>query len=287
MTERVLVTGAGGFIGSRLVKRLLQLGYRVRVLLRDRIKGAHFRSLGCEVVTGDMVLFESFDVATRDCNLVFHLAVGGTDPETTWRINVDGTRELLRSAHENGARRFIHTSSIAVLGDDLPTEADGPGSEMWTMIPFHECRREKIVLIDGAPGIANLVYVDDLVEAFLLAARTRGIAGEIFHINGAERVTWKEYIAGLCRINRKPAPPSMSLKRARTYAFTSRWYTKLTERPARYYANLSNASFHTNKTYFTISKAEKVLGFVPGYNLERALVEIENWLRDQGYLPEH
>jgi nucleoside-diphosphate-sugar epimerase len=72
-----------------------------------------------------------------------------------------------------------------------PTGVYGPWGGVWTMGPLGALRSGRVVLVDGGRGLANMVYVDDLVSAMLLAAVREGVTGEALLVSGAEPVTWR------------------------------------------------------------------------------------------------
>lgn len=125
--ETALVTGATGLLGNNLVRALLAQGVRVKALVRTHAKGLQqFQNLpGVELVQGDLGDVGSFAAALRGCDVVFHTAAffrenykGGSHWDELQRINVDGTRRLLEQAYAAGVRRFVQTSSIAVLNGE-------------------------------------------------------------------------------------------------------------------------------------------------------------------------
>jgi UDP-glucose 4-epimerase len=123
---RALVTGGGGFIGSNLVRALLERGDTVRVL--DNFATGNRRNLeavadGVEVVEGDLRSYERVHTAVRGCELVFHQGALGSvprsvqDPLTSTAVNVEGTLNVLLAARDEGVRRVVFASSSSVYGD--------------------------------------------------------------------------------------------------------------------------------------------------------------------------
>ena len=135
MSRRVLVTGGGGFIGSNLVRALLEHGDDVRVLdnfstgSRENLDG-----LDVEVVEGELRSYERVHNAVRGVELVFHLGAMGSvprsvqDPLTSTAVNVEGTLNVLLAARDESVRRVVFSSSTSVYGStrQLPTTESTP-----------------------------------------------------------------------------------------------------------------------------------------------------------------
>jgi dihydroflavonol-4-reductase len=121
-----LVTGATGFIGWHVARRLLTRGHAVRALVRPTSK---VRELEIETVSGDLRDSGSLERAVTGCGLVFHVAADyrlwARDPGDLYRSNVEGTRNLLTAAREAGVERVVYTSTVGCIG--IPQ--DRPGSE--------------------------------------------------------------------------------------------------------------------------------------------------------------
>jgi UDP-glucose 4-epimerase len=135
---KVLVTGGAGFIGSNLVRALLERGDEVRVL--DNFSTGYRANLaGLEeavaIVEGELRSYERVHAATRGTELVFHLGALGSvprsvqDPLTSSAVNIEGTLNVLLAARDEGVRRVVFSSSTSVYGSSrtLPTsEAEPP-----------------------------------------------------------------------------------------------------------------------------------------------------------------
>jgi len=124
---RAFVTGAGGFIGGRLVRWLRAHGWEVRGLVRPGRDPEPLRAIGAQPVVGTLDDLPVLRQACEGCEVVFHVAAAlGPDavPPTVFRVNVDGTENVLQAACAAGARRLVFTSSVAVYGEAAPDGAD-------------------------------------------------------------------------------------------------------------------------------------------------------------------
>jgi dihydroflavonol-4-reductase len=117
---KALVTGAAGFIGSNVVRALLDAGHEVRAMHLPSEDTRNLRGLDVEAIAGDVTDLASLREATRGRDVVFHLAavfaLWTRDVARMRRVNVEGTRNVLAAAREAGVRRVVHTSSIARFG---------------------------------------------------------------------------------------------------------------------------------------------------------------------------
>jgi nucleoside-diphosphate-sugar epimerase len=135
---RVLITGGGGFIGSHLVERMLELGHEVVVL--DNFSTGRRENLASflgqvEVVEGDMRSYERVHTAVRGCEIVFHEAAlpsvprSVQDPLTSTEANVTGTLNVLLNARDSDSvRRVVFASSSSIYGANpaLPKHEEMP-----------------------------------------------------------------------------------------------------------------------------------------------------------------
>jgi UDP-glucose 4-epimerase len=133
---KALVTGGAGFIGSHLVRGLLERGDSVRVLDNFSTGNrANLEGIEVEVVEGELRSYERVHNAMRGVETVFHLGAMGSvprsvqDPLTSSAVNIEGTLNVLSAARDEGVRRVVFSSSTSVYGStrDLPTtEATAP-----------------------------------------------------------------------------------------------------------------------------------------------------------------
>lgn len=226
----VLVTGATGFIGARIVEQLYLSGARrVRAGIHQWSSAARLGRFPVDIAMMDLMNPAQIKQGLAGVTHIIHCAKGpGGTTET-------GTRNLLEAALEKGVTRFVHLSTTEVYGDvsgditeDFPfqytgneynrskIEAEkvcweyhkkglplvvlrpsivyGPFSGNWTV-------RFARMLQDGiwgeyekiGEGICNLIYVDDVVHAALLALNHETVVGEAFNLTGPDMVTWNDY----------------------------------------------------------------------------------------------
>ena len=111
-----LVTGATGFLGSAVVRALLERGESVRVLVRPRNNRRNIDGLDVELSEGDLNDPDSLRKAVRGCRALYHTAADyrlwARNPRQIYETNVTATRELLRLASEAGAERIVYTSRL-------------------------------------------------------------------------------------------------------------------------------------------------------------------------------
>lgn len=237
--DACLVTGASGFIGERLVQRLLQEGHPVRCLVRESSDTSRLERLDVEIVTGDLTSAGSLNDAVQGCSHVFHCGALVTDWATTQEIvrtNVEGTRSLLEASAGASVERFVHFSTTDVYGhpgggpieeDHAPNgfsnwyaqtklgaEAEvrrahgagglqtvilrpatvyGPGSREVVGEIARAIRARNMLLVDRGRAVAGLCFVDNLIDAALLALRHADAPGQAFNVSDGLAVTWREF----------------------------------------------------------------------------------------------
>src|ERR1700694_1422845 len=112
----ILVTGATGFIGWHVAKKLLERGQSVRALARP---GSQVRELQVETVMGDFRDPDSLARAVAGCGVVFHVAADyrlwAKHPDELFQSNVAGTRNLLTAARQAGVDRGVYTSTVGCI----------------------------------------------------------------------------------------------------------------------------------------------------------------------------
>jgi nucleoside-diphosphate-sugar epimerase len=235
--QRCLVTGATGFIGGRLARRLARDGHTVRCLARPSSDTAPLRDLGVEIVHGDLTSAPSLTHAVAGCEAVLHCGALVSDWATVGEIaavNVGGTRNLLEAAVGASVKRFVHLSTTDVYGHPggaeiaethtasrfrnwyaqtkLEAEAEvrvaqaaggldvvilrpatvyGPGSKDVIGEIARAIQAGHMLLLDRGRAIAGLCYVENLLDAVLLALSHPAAVNQAFNVTDGLDVTWR------------------------------------------------------------------------------------------------
>ena len=145
----VLVTGATGFVGSALVRAFLRAGYGVRALVRSSSPRRNLAGLDVEWIEGDLCDPGAVARAVAGVSFVAHAAADyrlwTRDPGAMLRINVEGTRTVMRAALSAGAERVVYTSSVATLAlpaNGSAADESSPLSERAAIGPY---KRSKVI----------------------------------------------------------------------------------------------------------------------------------------------
>ncbi len=308
-----LVTGGAGFIGSNLVEKILNLGYKVRVL--DNFSTGKKRNIeefsddsNFKLIEGDIRDLITCQKACDGIDYILHQAAlcsvprSINDPRATNDVNITGTLNMLIAARDNKVKRFVYASSSSVYGDEpnLPKIEDRIGkplspyaitkkvNELYAR-NFYELYKLPVIglryfnvfgekqdcdsayaavipifikklLNKEAPTIngdgkqsRDFTYVENAVEANLNACLAdEGALGEVFNIAYGGRVYLNDLYWKICKLLNVNIQPAYG-----------------PERPGD--IKHSNAD---------ISKAKKILGYHPEYDVGKGLENVIKWYRE-------
>ena len=164
MPRSAFVTGGSGFIGGRLIDRLVAEGWTVRALARSESSAAAVAERGAEPASGDLADRDAIAAGAAGCEVAFHLAahLGEWGPwEDFERGNVEGTRNALAGAREAGVGRFVHCGTEAALMAGQPlvnvdeTAPLRPDSK--APYPATKARAEQAVREANGDGLESVV----------------------------------------------------------------------------------------------------------------------------------
>lgn len=315
--QRVLVTGANGFIGQALVRRLREIGTDVSGI--DVRPGAD-----PSVVLGSTLDPAPWRHLLEGAEAIIHTAaiVSNTASHAdAWRVNVLGTRRLIEAAAAAGVPRLVHLSSIMAYGFDYPDAVDethpvrvtghsytdtrvnseavvmtahaageldttvlrpgdviGPGS-IWVREPIAMSRRHQLILPANGAGVFTPVYVDNLVDAILLAVVSPAASGQVFTVTDGYGVACRDYFGRLARMaggtmTTVPTPVAVGL------AGGTGAVLRALGRPNE--LTVATMLMLARSGVYSIEKARTVLGFSPRVSYEQAMSLIEAWAVDEG-----
>lgn len=315
MSSRAVVTGAAGFIGSRVAAALRTRGFGVR--------GIDLRS-GPGIEAADLARPGPWQRRLAGADLVVHAAaiVGELGrPSAYERANVTTLARVLDAAEQGAAGRVVHLSSIVVHGRRFPDgvtedgpvrptgshytdtkiasehlavaahaggrvpvtvvrpgDVYGPGSEQWTLRPVRLLRRRLFVLPGAGAGILSPVYVDDLVEAVVTAGTNADAAGLILHATGGEAVSARDFFDHYARLLGVPLR-SVPAPLARAVGWLGAAAVAV-GLPAPF--THRTLEYITHPGTYAIDRIRDVTGWTPQVPLVEGMARTATWLRTEG-----
>lgn len=323
-----LITGATGFTGSALTKRLVKYGHCVRIIARNSKKINSDLKGNIEVIEGSITDQKIINQAVKGIDVIFHIAAVFREPgisnQTYWDVHVKATELLLNAALENGVKRFVHCSTGGVHGhiEDPPANENyrfspgdiyqitklegekkafefykktglpvtvirpapiyGPG-DIRLLKLFKIARQNYTFLLGDGNIFYHMVYIDDLVDAFLLAATNKKAVGEAFIIGGGESLTLNclldqisEYLNYSKNKIHLPAKPFQILG-----TICEKICIPLGISPPIYRRRVD---FFTKSRSFDITKAKEILGYEPKVTISEGLKRTAEWYRSNHLL---
>lgn len=323
--DAILITGATGFIGSRIAERLLEQGRPVHVVTRTNAAGERLRAAGCSVFLGDVTLPDSLVPALTGVGTVIHCAVGGGDLAQAREINVQGTLGILNTAARSGTRRLVHLSSVVAHGRTWPMVLDesAPLQFVGDHYAVSKAESERAGFERARAGDIEFVVVRPTI---VYGPRSGRILVDLARVD-LERVKLIGYGSGLANMvyvddladgiiaaADHPAAANeaflMSGERAVTWheyfaeiarmcgkppppgvgatrARFEAWGSKWHFRFTRYPRRIEDGDFSLMMQSGSVSnaKAERLLGYRPRVSLTEGMLLTEGWLREMGHLP--
>lgn len=224
MPQSIFITGAGGFIGQGLIRKLApSTGYTLKVLTRRPRDGTTSPEGKIQEVVGDLLEPDTYRAELQDCDTVVHLAAatGRATPKDYVRVNVEGTRALLDACKAASVRRFLHVSTIAAGYADqsyypyakTKTEAEqlvrqsglefviirptlvlGEKSPIWNTL-LKICKLPVVPLFEGArPVSVQPVHVDDVVRGLVLLLESDHFSDEVLELGGLQPLSFRAFL---------------------------------------------------------------------------------------------
>lgn len=317
--KRAAVTGAGGFIGSAACRRLVREGCEVVGLDLDAGAAPRVEAAGARFEPADVTDREALDRALSGVDLVVHTAAYVREwgqMEDFIQVNVGGTRNVLDAAEAAGAERVVHISSVVVYGYEDEDEQDeaayrrncgvpyidtksasdriacrrgavvvrpgdvyGPGSPSWTLRPAAILRAGRMALPGRGDGTMLPVYIDDLVDAIVLAAQ-RGEPGTAYTVWDGSQVSFDDYMSRLAEAVDGRPPRKLPRAALTAIAGAAEWVARLRRRPPEF--GRHGITLVDRRGTASNARAREELGWEPKTSLEEGLARSREWLRQEG-----
>ena len=228
----ILVTGGTGFMGSMLVKQLVEKGHRVRAMaIENDPLLSNLDGVDCEIVTGDITKPQTLESPMKGVKTIFHLAavLFSSNTELFHRINYEGTQNVVNKAVEAGIVHFVYISAAAanykvrttygktkIEAEQLmrekrknanftivrPTLIYGPGGGGQELVMYiDQLRKFKwfIPMVGSGNIMKRWVWINDVIEGLTLLVDKPVTYGKIYNFGGGSTHTMREYTEMLCR----------------------------------------------------------------------------------------
>ena len=320
--RKAAVTGAGGFIGNAICRRLASEGADVLGLDVDPARAGLVTAAGADFVEVDVAESEALGPALDRVDLVVHTAAlvrewGPMDDFV--RVNVAGTAHLLDACAEAGADRVVHLSSVVVYGYDSPHEQDesafrrihgnpyidtksasdrlacrrgavvirpgdvyGPGSVPWTLRPLEMARAGQLAVPDRGDGLMLPLYIDDLADAVVLAL-AGGEPGQAYAVwDDRARVTFEEHFNRLARFVGGREARRLPRPVLELAGMAAERWAKLRGKPPSLTAHAM--TFIDRRGTVSAAKARDELGWEPRVSYDEGMRRTQEWLHAEGLI---
>jgi len=325
---KILVTGGTGFIGSHLVEKLVLEGHQVRVLDWGDHNIRYLKKLkNTEFIKGDLRNKGTLGKALRDVEVVYHLAsihlaVGVSDQEYR-EVNIGGTEKILQACLKRNLKRFVHCSSVGVLGniDNPPanetypynpgtiyekTKAEGEKVALkyfkkgvpvvvarpaWVYGPrcprtlrlFKALKKGRFPFFGNGQTLRHPIYVGEFIRGLELCADIKEALGQIYILGDEKAVTVEQLISAFARVLGVKAP-RIHFPAAPMRALGFLVEIIYKKIGAEPPFSRRSMDFFTKNYSFDISKARKELNYKPKVSLDEGLRMSLEWFKENGFL---
>ena len=322
-----LVTGATGFIGSHIAERLMEEGEDVVALVRRSSNTQFLESIMVRLSYGDINDFDSLKIAMKGVDRIYHCAAIAEEwisQKEAYRVNVEGTRNLLECARVEKVKRFIFISSLAVLGmkDHYGTPRDAPyhksgdsyidtkidseklvleyhrnfnlpvtvirpgfvfGPRDKKFIPriLERLSKDKFIFVGNGKNKIDVVYIDNLLNAILLAGKNQGSVGQIYNVTNDSGMDLENFIFKIADVWRFKRP-SRHMPKFIGYLvcrLLGTW-AAITKSKKPPYITKTGIKFLSLNLDFDITRTREELGYEPLVDIEEGLMRTKRWMEE-------
>lgn len=311
---KILVTGSTGFLGYHLVKALIRKKFNVKCFVKNEQK-ARILPDGCEIFVGNITNKHDCYLATRGVDIICHLAAQmrkkGIPNFQYWKVNFEGTKNIVEAAKKENVKQFIHCSTASIIGPvgnqplderhssydcdniykltkteaekfvwlnrkELPITIISPefiyGPGCYHYLPlFMAIRKKRIAIIGNGSNFHQPTYVTDVVKGFLLAINNKKAIGEKFIIAGNEIITSKDLIMKIAQ------EMGIDLK----LAYIPYWPIKIIFPIFSHILPIPEGAvdFFIKNHMYSIKKARNILNYEPKVNLDTGVKKTITWFK--------
>lgn len=321
---KAFITGASGFIGNHLTQEFIRRNWHVRVLLH---KTPISVDKNYEIVRGDILDFELLKKSLKGTDILFHLAaaLGASliNKQTFYKINAQGTENVLKAARETGVNKIIHFSSAGVLGSTKRNDIADEGYPLNPIDVYDKSKLEgeKIALRYANEGMNVIIIRPGWVygpgdrrtfkliksiakKRFILVTRgktfqtpiciddliqgsilcsERGKKGEIYHLAGKEILTVREIVHHIAEATGEKIP-GFTLPLF-PLKVTAFFMEKLFSLFKKEAPlTMGKLAFFCHPKPLSIKKAKKELGFSPEIDFQTGIIRAVSWYKGHGWL---
>ncbi|MDA8903598.1 NAD(P)-dependent oxidoreductase [Porticoccaceae bacterium] len=320
LPKKVLITGANGFIGNQLMHHYKAQGIEVVGVdlcgngediiqgdiaqpetisqqLKDADVVIHTAALVSNSIpdgdmwrvnveaTGNLVAAAEKYKVRRFVHISSVVAYGNSaqgELDETQPVHADGGSYVLTKLASEHAVLTATANSAMELVIIRPGDVYGPGSRPWVILPIEAINKGQFMLPAKGEGFFRPIYIDDLIRGIALAVSTKEARGEIFNLSCEGYITTREFFSHHYSWMNKSGPLAVSTRLALIAATVA---TKI----ANLNGGVNEASTATvvqlcTKSWFSIAKAERILGWKPEMPFEEGMQHSKLWAQEQGLI---
>lgn len=309
---KCFVTGANGYIGRSLLKRLVQQHHQVIGLLHKTIPRQ--KENGVTYLQGNVAKPESFRSFLKDCDVVFHCAAKVSDygsKKEFYDVNVLGTKKLVEACMKYDIGQFIYLSHLPYETSNRPSlysktkqiaesqilkmyrktgfpstiirpgNVFGPGDATWVTVPVDAINKKRLLLIDNGQGIFLHTYIENLLDALMLCIYEPESIGEIIIItDGDNSISWGTYFNDLATILEK-GPLQRSIPKFTAKLVGACMIKLLPPLGITPWISPLAVDILTNKNTYTLEETKNIIDYEPKIKYSEAMEHIATWIKNE------
>lgn len=314
---KYLITGASGFLGKSIVKKLLKNNQEVKVLIPKKEKIENFKE--CKIFHKD--INDDLTEVTKGIEVIIHCAaymVTGkiADKEEAYNTNVRGTKNIIEAAIKNRVKRFIHISSVAAMGETKEADEEnmveptsiygktklegekivlkyknkinatvirpsiiyGPGKLHAINKIIEAIAKKRFVIFGSGKNKFNLIYIDDIAEVIIKTIDIKKTKGQVYIISSTV-ITLKELCEIIAKKLNKKRPISLPIWLGKLSAIILEEISKRTR--LKTLLTISMIEYFTSDRSFITEKGKRDISYNSKIDIETGLENSIDWLKKE------